>query len=199
MWSVWLVFCDCCFHSVCPLVEKGKRLIEVSWWERLSGKLGLVLMGRAILSKSLIQFSVDGWGCIPSLLFDLKPKYGGGNEDNGDLLRKVRCTRCPSQCPRPCSRPLQTHTSARDWNAKAGSREIPGVTGKFGLGVQNKAGQSLTRFCQENALVIANTHFQQHQEKTTHGRHQMSNWYQIDYILCSQRWGSSIQSAKKKD
>ena len=49
-----------------------------------------------------------------------------------------------------------------DWNAKVGSQEIPGVTGKFGLGVQNKAGQSLAEFCQDNALVIANTIFQQH-------------------------------------
>ena len=48
-----------------------------------------------------------------------------------------------------------------DWNAKVGSQEIPGVTGKFGLGVQNEAGQRLTDFCQENALVIANTFFQQ--------------------------------------
>ena len=49
-----------------------------------------------------------------------------------------------------------------DWNAEVGRREIPGVTGKFGLGVQNEAGQRLTEFCQENALVIANTVFQQH-------------------------------------
>ena len=48
-----------------------------------------------------------------------------------------------------------------DWNAKVGSQEIPGVTGKFGLGVQNESGQSLIEFCQENALVIANTLFQQ--------------------------------------
>ena len=49
-----------------------------------------------------------------------------------------------------------------DWNAKVGSQEIPGVTGKFGLGVENEAGQWLTDFCQENVLVIANTLFQQH-------------------------------------
>ena len=49
-----------------------------------------------------------------------------------------------------------------DWNAKVGSQEIPGVTGKFGLGVQNEEGQRLTEFCQENGLVIANTLFQQH-------------------------------------
>jgi len=48
-----------------------------------------------------------------------------------------------------------------DWNAKVGSQETPGVTGKFGLGVQNEAGQRLIEFCQENALVIANTLFQQ--------------------------------------
>ena len=49
-----------------------------------------------------------------------------------------------------------------DWNAKVGRQEIPGITGKFGLEVQNEAGQRLTEFCQENALVIANTFFQQH-------------------------------------
>ena len=54
-----------------------------------------------------------------------------------------------------------------DWNAKGGSQEIPGVTGKFGLGVQNEAEQRLTEFCQENALVIVNTLFQQH-EMTLH-------------------------------
>ena len=53
-----------------------------------------------------------------------------------------------------------------DWNAKVGNQETPGVTGKFGLGVRNEAGQRLTEFCQENALVIANTLFQQH--KTLH-------------------------------
>ena len=49
-----------------------------------------------------------------------------------------------------------------DWNTKVGSQEIPGVTGKFGLGIRNEAGQSLTEACQENTLVIANTLFQQH-------------------------------------
>ena len=52
-----------------------------------------------------------------------------------------------------------------DWNAKVGSQEIPGVTGKFGLGVQNEAGQRLTEFCQENALVIRNTLFQKHKKR----------------------------------
>ena len=58
-----------------------------------------------MLSKSLIQFSVNSQGCVPFLLFDLRPNSGGGNEDNGDLLHKVPCTHCYTQCPRPCSRP----------------------------------------------------------------------------------------------
>ena len=60
-----------------------------------------------------------------------------------------------------------------DWNAKVVSQDTPAVTGKFGLGVQNEAGQRLTEFCQENALVIANILFQRH--KRTHGHHQMVN------------------------
>ena len=84
-----------------------------------------------------------------------------------------------------------------DWNAKVGSQETPRITGKFGLGIQNEAGQRLVEFCQENALVIANTLFQQHKRRlhtwiSPDGQH----WNQIEYILCSQRWRSSIQSAK---
>ena len=52
-----------------------------------------------------------------------------------------------------------------DWNAKVGSQETPGVTGKFGLGIRNETGQRLIEFCQENALVIANTLFQQHKRR----------------------------------
>ena len=86
-----------------------------------------------------------------------------------------------------------------DWNAKAGNQETPEVTGKFGLGVQNEAGQKLTEFCQETALVIANTLFQQHKRRlytwtSPDGQHQN----QIDYSLCSQRWRSYIQSAKTR-
>ena len=82
----------------------------------------------------------------------------------------------------------------RERNAKVGSQETPGVTGKFGLGVQNEAGQRLTEFYQENALVIANTPFQQQKRR-------LYTWTlpdvqtstpgitrnQTDYILCSQR------------
>ena len=62
-----------------------------------------------------------------------------------------------------------------DWNAKVGSQEIPGVTGKFGFVVQNEAGQRLTGFCQENTLVIANTSSNNTGEDSTHGYHKMVN------------------------
>ena len=73
------------------------------------------------------------------------------------------------------------------------------MTGKFGLGVQNEAGQRLIEFCQEDTLVIANTLFQQHKRRlytwtTAYGQHQI----QIGYILCSKTWKSSIQSAKTR-
>ena len=76
----------------------------------------------------------------------------------------------------------------RDWTEKVGSQETPGVTGKFGLGIQNEAGQRLIEFCQECALVIANSLFQQHKRRLyiwTSSDSQHQN--QIDYILCSQR------------
>ena len=84
-----------------------------------------------------------------------------------------------------------------DWNAKVGSQETLGVTGKFGLGVWNEAGQRLIEFCQENALVIANTLFQQHKKR-------LYTWTSPDgqhrnlIIFFSQRWRISIQSAKTR-
>ena len=86
-----------------------------------------------------------------------------------------------------------------EWNAKVGSQETPGVTGKFGLGIWNEAGQMLIEFCQENALVIANTLLQQLKKRlytwtSPDGQYRD----QIDCILCSQRWRSSILSAKTR-
>ena len=86
-----------------------------------------------------------------------------------------------------------------NWNAKVGSQELPGVTGKFGLGAQNEVGQMLIEFSQENTLVIANTLFQQHKRRvytwtSPDGQHRN----QTDYILCSQRWKSTIWSAKTR-
>ena len=78
-------------------------------------------------------------------------------------------------------------------------QETRGVTGKFGLGVQNEAGQRLIEFCQENALVIANTLFQQHKRRLyTWTSPDGQYWKQIDYICCSWRKRSSIQSAKTR-
>ena len=86
-----------------------------------------------------------------------------------------------------------------DWNAEVGNQETHGVTGKFGLGVWNEAGQRLIEFCQENTLVIANILFQQHKRRlytwaSPDGQYQNL----IDYILCSQIWRSSLQSEKTR-
>ena len=103
------------------------------------------------------------------------------------------------------TRPFRTNTQKRclfhyrEWNTKVGSQETHGITGKFGLGVPNEAGQRLTEFCRENALVIANTLFQQHKRRLyTWTSPDDWHWNQIDDILCSQRWRSSIQSAKTR-
>ena len=87
----------------------------------------------------------------------------------------------------------------RKFNIKVGSQETPGVIGKFGLGIRNEAGQRLIEFCQENAVLLANTLFQQQKRRlytwtSPDGQHQN----QIDYILSSQRWRNSTQSAKTK-
>ena len=90
-------------------------------------------MGWAMLSKSLIQFSADGCGPVPSLLFGLRLNYGGGNEDKGDLLQKVPCIHSCTQCPQPCSWPPPTHTFARDsWTLTGKSGSVScGVTASF--------------------------------------------------------------------
>ena len=85
-----------------------------------------------------------------------------------------------------------------DWNAKVGSQEAPGVTGKFGLGIWNEAGQRLIEFCQENALVIENTLFQKH-EKTTHGPHQMVNTKIRLILFFAAKDGEALYSQQKQD
>ena len=86
-----------------------------------------------MLSRALIQFSVEGQGCVPSLLFDLRPNFGGGNEDNGDLFQKVPCMHFYTQHPQPWCRPPPTHASTRaSWTltGKSGSVSF-GVTAPF--------------------------------------------------------------------
>ena len=105
------------------------------------------------------------------------------------------------------TRPSRTKTKndilfiTGDWNAKVESQEIPGITGKFGLGVQNKAGQRLIEFCQENAYTIfphskhplATQERQLYTQTSPDGQY----WNQIDYSLCSWRWRSSVHSEKQ--
>ena len=86
-----------------------------------------------------------------------------------------------------------------DWNAKVGSQETPGVTGKFGLGMHNEAGQRLIEFCQENALVIANTLFQQHKRDSTHGHHQIVNTEIRLIIFFAAKYGEALYSQQKQD
>ena len=86
-----------------------------------------------------------------------------------------------------------------DWNAKVGSQETPGVTDKFGLWIWNEVGQRLIEFCQENALVIANTLFQQHKEDSTHGHHQMVNTEIRLIIFFAPKDGETLYSQQKQD
>ena len=85
------------------------------------------------------------------------------------------------------------------WNAEVGSQETPGVTGKFGLGIQNEARQRLIEFCQDNTLVIANTLFQQTREDSTHGHHQMVNTEIRLIILFAAKDGEALHSQQKQD
>ena len=87
----------------------------------------------------------------------------------------------------------------RDWNAKVGSQETPGLIGKFGLGVQNEAGQSLIEFCQENALVIANTLFQQHKRRLYTRTSPMVNTEIRLIIFFAAKDGEALYSQQKQD
>ena len=65
--------------------------------------MGLILKIRAMYSKSLIQISINGWGCVPFLLFDLRPNYGEDNEDSGDLFQTVPCIHGSTSAPDPAA------------------------------------------------------------------------------------------------
>ena len=86
-----------------------------------------------------------------------------------------------------------------DWNTKVRSQETPGVTGKFRLGVQNEAEQRLIEFCQENALGVANTLFQQHKKEATHGHHQMANTEIRLITSFAAKDGEAVCSQQKQD
>ena len=86
-----------------------------------------------------------------------------------------------------------------DWNAKVGSQATPGVTGKFGPGMRNEARQRLIELCQENALVIANTLFQQQRQNSTQGHHQMVNTKMRLIIFFAPKDGEALYSQQKQD
>ena len=86
-----------------------------------------------------------------------------------------------------------------DWNAKVENQETPGEIGKFGLEVPNEAGQRLLEFCQENALVIANTLFPQHKRDSIHGYHQMGNTKIRLIIFSVAKDGEALYSQQKQD
>ena len=117
-----------------------------------------------MLSKSLIQLSGDGQGCVPSLLFDLRPAYGGGNEDNGDLLQKVPCIHCRTQCPDPGAGHLQPtplpetpgHSQISLDQSLAGSLLLsPGsrCTQAFVCAFQEPVSPVLCKFCNQIPLA----------------------------------------------
>ena len=86
-----------------------------------------------------------------------------------------------------------------DWTAKVGSQETPGVTGKFGLGLQNEAGQRLTEFCQENVLLITNTSSNNTREDSTHGHHHKVNTKIRLIIFFAAKDGEALYSQQKQD
>ena len=121
MWSVWLVFCDCSFHSVGLLMDKDKKLMEADVRDWLRGKLGLVL------HKSLIRFLVDGQGCFPSLfqtMVEVMKIMVTSFRTSHELLHWV---------PPRCSRPTLNHTFAGDsWTLTGKSRSVSfGITAPF--------------------------------------------------------------------
>ena len=126
MWSDWLVSYDCGFQSVCPLMEKDKRRMEASWWERLTeGETGSYSDGRG--HTQYIFNPIFCWWvelCSFPIIY-LGPNYGGDNEDNGDLLQKVPCMHRYTQCPQPCSRLPPTQASARNsWTLTGKSESV---------------------------------------------------------------------------
>ena len=106
------------------------------------------------------------------------------------------------------TRPSTTNTShpkknvlliTGDWKAKIGIQEIPGVIGKFGLGIWNEAGQSLIEFCQKNALVIADTSSNNTREDSAHGHHQMVNTKIRLIVFFVAKDGEALHSQQKQD
>ena len=112
-------FLCCDFHLLALWWIRLRRLISFLM-EKTEGETGLVLMGRAMLSNSLIQYSVDGLGSLPVVC----PDYGGGSEDNGNLLQRSHACSAALSTPNP-SRPPLAHASSRDsWTLVGKSESV---------------------------------------------------------------------------
>ena len=144
MWD-WLVFCDCGFHSVCPLMEEDKRLMDAFWWERLTeGETGSSSdsQGHAQYIFSLI-FCWRAELCILPVI-SLGPNCDGSEEDNGDLLQKIPCMYCHAQFPQPCSRPRAPHATQDRWAMVESSDKI--------WSTEEGNGKPLQHSCLENTM-----------------------------------------------
>ena len=108
-------------------------ILSALWWRRIRG-YGNFLIGEIDWGGNWVlfwwvwpcslNFSVEGQGCVPSLLLGLRPNYGGGNEDNVNVFQTVPCMHCYTQCPQPCSGPPLTYSCTEDsWTlmGKSGS------------------------------------------------------------------------------
>ena len=154
------------------------------------GILQARILGWVAISFSKECFTPKDWTCVLCLLLHWQvgslPLAPPRKSLKIHKSREIKDCRLLGQTPKK-----DVLFIIGDWNAKVGIQVTPGVTGKFGLRVQNEAGQRLIEFCQENALVVANALFQQHKRR-------LSTWTspdgqhlnQIDYILCSQQWRS---------
>ena len=166
--------------SLCPATNAEEAEVEC-FYEDLQDLLELtppknvlIILGerrRKVKSLSCVQLFATPW----TIAYQAPLSLGFSRQEYWSGLPFL----CPGDLPEPGIKPwpptlqadaLLSEPPGRwfitgDWNAKVGSQEIPGVTGKFGLGMQNEAGQRLIEFCQENALVIANTLF-----------HEVSHW-----------------------
>ena len=176
----------CLLLPVCSLVPEAPRHSRASLDQSLVGSL-LPSPG----SQCIQAFVCALQESVPSVLFKFWWLYDGVN---GNLLQEGLCHTqvCCTQSPCPCVSLLLTRTSTGDTQTQFLVSVSVGSLGP-------EARRSLIEFCQENTLVIANTLFQQHKRKLytwTSPDGQRRN--QIDYILCSQRWRSSIQSAKTR-
>ena len=141
MWSVFFFFSVFVVFIIpalwCRRIRGLWNIPDGRDW--LRGKLGLVLMGGAMLSKSLTEFSVDGWGFVPLCCLT----WGQTMAEVMKIIQKIPCGHCCTQCPQPCSRPPSIHASARDsWTLTGKSESVAFViTAPFSWVLE------YTRFC----------------------------------------------------